>query len=170
MLRFLFRITCYAVCLLGVTVLSSGCAQLRDKFVRKPKEEVSAKRFYAVKEYDVRPSLELYTKRYVFWKTWHKELLDVLPKENSKKITVAVEQELSNLMDMRNMLTEDRAVLLQKDVDELAEIEQEIKSGGVTRGNRVQIRRKLEEIGRRVKRDFTYKKMGGKIRNDFPDK
>jgi len=145
----------------------TGCAQLAEKFIRKPKEEVKNKRYYAVKEYDVHPSIELYTKRYIFWKTWHKELLDVLPKGNRKKIVVAVEQEVSNLMDMKNMLVDEKALFLQEDVEQLTEIESEIKKEGITRGNEVWIRRKLKMLGRKIKRNFSYKKMKGYIRDDF---
>ncbi|MDP8257977.1 MAG: hypothetical protein P9L90_00940 [Candidatus Aadella gelida] len=148
----------------------AGCAQLRDKFIRKPEEEIKNKTYYAVREYDVEPSLELYTKRYIFWKTWHKELLDVLPKGNRKKIVVAVEQELSNLMDLQNMLVEEKALSMQEDIDQLMSIEMEIKKSGVTRGNKVHIRRQLESIGKKVKKNFSYRKMGGYVRDDFRDK
>lgn len=153
--------------LIANAAMLTGCAQLAEKFIRKPKEEAKNKRYYVVKEYDVHPSIELYTKRYIFWKTWHKELLDALPKGNRKKIVVAVEQEVSNLMDMRNMLVEEKALLLQEDVEQLTKIEMTIKKEGITRGNEVRIRRKLKMLGKKIKRDFSYKKMKGCIRDDF---
>ena len=147
----------------------SGCAQLRDKFVRKRKEdeEPAARRYYAVKEYDVRPSLELYTKRYIFWKNWHSELLAVLVHASHKKTVVAAEQTLSNLMDMQRMLVDKKAEDLQGSIDEMAGIEEEIKNERITKGNEVRMRRKLETLERRIKRDFSYTKIRGFIRDDF---
>ncbi|MFH1552403.1 MAG: hypothetical protein ABID83_02020 [Candidatus Omnitrophota bacterium] len=158
------------VVLLAVAVALSGCAQIRDKFVRKPKEEkVKAKRYYAVKAYDVHPSLDLYTKRYIFWKNWHKDLLSVLGDDNHKKVTVAVEQDISNLMDMRSMLVDEKADELQKSIDEMIAIETTLKKERITPGNEVRIRRNLELIGKNIKRDFSYTKMGDYIRSDFKE-
>ncbi|MFH1837660.1 MAG: hypothetical protein ABH862_06080 [Candidatus Omnitrophota bacterium] len=148
---------------IGIT----GCAQLRDKFVRKKEEKIENKRYLSVKEHDIHPSMELYTKRYLFWKTWHKELLEVLPKGNHKKIVVAVEQEVSNLMDMRNMLVDEKAEELQKYLDELINTETVIKKEGITKGNEVRIRRSLKNLGNRIKEEFTFRKMNGCIRDDF---
>ena len=146
----------------------SGCAEMRDKFIRKPKEEKRPmKRYQPVKEYDVRPNLELYTKRYVFWKNWHRELLSVLRDDNHKKKVVAAEQELSNLMDMQSMLVDEKADQLQKCVDEMTEIEMTLKKEKVTSGNEVRIRRQLESLGREIKKKFSYNKVRGFIRNDF---
>ncbi len=147
----------------------SGCAQLREKFVRKSKEdeEPAARRYYAVKAYDVHPSLELYTKRYIFWKNWHSELLAVLMHTNHKKTVVAAEQTLSNLMDMQGMLVDEKAEDLQVSIDEMAGIEEKIKSERITKGNEVRMRRKLETLERKIKRDFSYTRMRGFIRDDF---
>lgn len=148
----------------------TGCAQMRDKFIRKPKEEdTSLKRYQAVREYDVHPNMELYTKRYIFWKNWHRELLEVLSDSNTKKTTVAVEQEVSNLMDMKSMLVDEKGDELQKYIDELVEIEATIKKERITGGNEIRIRRRLETLGRQVKMRFSYTKMRGFIRDDFRD-
>ncbi|RKY42656.1 MAG: hypothetical protein DRP85_01950 [Candidatus Makaraimicrobium thalassicum] len=159
------------VILLAVSFALSGCAQIKDKFVRKPKEEKGiAKRYRPVREYDVRPSLELYTKRYIFWKNWHKELLSVLGDANHKKKVVAAEQGLSNLLDMQNMLVDEKAGELQKLIDEMAGIETALKTEKVTRGTEVRMRKKLESLGRQIKREFSYNKMRGYIRGDFKNK
>jgi len=156
--------------ILAAAIMTSGCAQLKDKFVPKAKkkdEAVSTKRYLAVREYDVHPTMELYTKRYIFWKQWHKELLSVMDGRNHKKTVVAVEQEVSNLMSMRDMLTDEKGDKLGVLLDELIGIENEIKTNRVTRGNKVRIRRKLESLGRGIKKDYTYNKMKGFIRDDF---
>ena len=154
--------------LLVVIVMLSGCADFRDKFIRKPKEDsIPTTSYQAVRIYDVQPSLDLYTKRYIFWKNWHRELLGVLSNDNQKKRIVAVEQEVSNLLDMQNMLVDEKADELQVYIDELSGIERTLKEERVTPGNEVRIRRELEAIGKQVKRNFSYTKMRGYIRSDF---
>lgn len=147
--------------------LLTGCAQLKDKFVRKGKEEKPEPRFYAVKKYDVRPSLELYTKRYLFWKSWHRELLADLTDDNQKKPVVAIEQATSNLMDMHGMLVDEKAEKLEALIGEMTKIERQIKKQRVTGANEVRIRKKLESLGREIGRYFSYNKVRGFIRDEF---
>ncbi len=156
-----------AVIVLAVSVLS-GCAQLKEKFVPKPKDDKKQmKRYYAVRPYDVKPNLDLYTKRYIFWKNWHRDLLDVLTASNQKKKVVAIEQEISNLLDMRDMLVDEKAEELQGYINELEEVEVRLKSERITSGNEVRIRRQIENAGRQIKLKFSYNKMGPYIRDEF---
>ncbi len=146
----------------------SGCAQLKEKFIPKPKEEdIKTQTYYQVRTYDVHPSIELYTKRYTFWKTWHGELLEVLSDGSHKKKIVAVEQSVSNLMDMQRMLIDGEAEKLQGPLDEMIEIEGIIKKERVTHGNAVRLRKRLESLHGEIRRGFTYNKMKGSIRDDF---
>jgi len=154
------------VCFLVITM--SGCAELKDKFVRKNSEPASPiKQIQTVRQYDIQPNIELYTKRYIFWKNWHRELLEVLTDTNQKKRVTAIEQEVANLMDMQRMLVDEKGMELQVYIDELSEIEQRIKAERITGGNQVRIRRQIETIGRQIKEDFSYREMGGYIRNEF---
>ena len=156
------------IALMVIVLALTGCAELKDKFVMKKSEPVSPiKQIQTVRQYDVHPNIELYTKRYVFWKNWHRELLDVLTNINQKKRVIAIEQEVANLMDMQSMLVDEKALEMQKYVDELMEIEQRIKSERITLGNQVRIRRQLETIGRQVKANFSYRDMGMYIRSEF---
>jgi hypothetical protein len=146
----------------------SGCAQLKDKFVPKKKTKGEpVMRYKAVRAYDVKPNMDLYTKRYIFWKSWHRETLEVLRDENQKKVVVSVEQEISNLMDMKRMLVDEKAQELQKYIDQMIEVEERIKKQKITQGNRVRIEKQLENAGRGIKRNFSYNKMRGYIRDDW---
>ncbi|MFH1395439.1 MAG: hypothetical protein ABIH09_04700 [Candidatus Omnitrophota bacterium] len=160
--------TVIIVCFL--LMMSSGCAQIKDKFIRKPKkEEVDLKRYRAVRTYDVRPSIELYQKRYVLWKVWHKELLSVLRDSNHKKKVVAIDQEISNLCDMRNMLNKEKGEELQKIIVQMTAVEALLKKQKVSTGNEVRIRMKIESLGRQIKVKFNYNKMCDFIGSDFTD-
>lgn len=154
----------------GLVFILSGCTQLRDvQLVRKKEVKKGPPRYYAVHEYDVHPNLELYTKRYIFWKNWHRELLDVLGDENRKKAIVAIEQEVSNLMDMRDMLVDEKADELQKLIDKASKVEAVIKKQKVTVANEVRIRKQMELVGKKVKKGFSYRKIQGYIRSDFKE-
>lgn len=147
----------------------AGCSpsDLKDKFVRKKKAKPSAKRYYAVKTYHVKPSLELYTKRYVLWKAWQKELEDVLLNSNSKKPRLAADQALSNLVDMQNMLVDEKYKALGKYVDEMTKVEKTIRTQKVTRGNQAWLQKQIELIGFEVERRFSYNDMKKYIAEEF---
>lgn len=155
----------------GVAVsvmMVSGCADFKDKFVRKKKEDTPVyKKYQPVREYNVKPSIELYQKRYIYWKSWHRELLDVLRDTNKKKKVTAIEQEISNLIDMQNMLIEEKSVEMQPYIDELTEIEVTFKKGPITSGNEVRIRRQLETLGRQIKLHYSYTKVNDLIADEF---
>lgn len=154
--------------ILAFMFLFSGCSGIKDKFIPKPKEEDHRiKKYFAVKEYDVKPTYEMYRKRYVLWKNWHKEILSILRNANHKKIVVAIDQENSNLIDMHSMLIDTEAEKLQKVIDQMEEIEKLIKKGRLNTGGEVRIRQKLESLGREIKRDFNYNKMKDCIRENF---
>ena len=153
--------------ILVLAITASGCAQIREKFVRKSDEDEPVLRYKVVRSYDVKPNLDLYTKRYIYWKNWHKELLDVLSDSNHKKVMVSIEQEVSNLIDMRNMLIKEKADELQVYVVKLEEIEAKIKKERVTFGNQVRIRKILESLGRQIKLKFSYTKMKDYISDEF---
>jgi hypothetical protein len=151
-----------------VTALSlTGCASLKEKFIPKKKEEETTMRYQVVRTYDVHPSLELYTKRYIFWKNWQRELLEVLRDDNQKKVRVAAEQAVSNLYDMKRMLVDEKGDELQLVIDDMVKVEDTIRAQKVTQGNRTRLRKQIEQVGRQVKRNFSYTKVGDYIRDDF---
>lgn len=146
----------------------SGCAAVRDKLVRKPKEEKSElKQYYGVKQYDVRPSLELYTKRYIFWKSWHREIEVDLDDANSKKAVIDVEEALSNLRDMWSMLVPEQGDALEELMLQMKYVEDVLKNERLTGGNKVRLRKKIESLERNIKRNFSYNKMKEFISGDF---
>ncbi len=153
---------------LSMVILFSGCAQIKEKFIRKSKDpKVESKRYQVVREYKVRPNLELYKKRYVFWKSWHRELLSVLRDSNRKKPLSAVREDISNLSDMRNMLTDDKAEGVKALIDIMEECEKILKERKITPGNDVRIRKKLKSVRTQVEKNFSPKKVQGHIRHDF---
>jgi hypothetical protein len=150
---------------LAASFLSAGCSNIQ--LIPKKKEEARTTRYYKVRKYDIKPSIDLYTKRYTYWKTWHRELLEVLADGNFKKPEEAIDQAISNLWDMQRMLVDEKAAALGKYLDEMIQIQDTMKKEKITAGNETRIRRKLESLEREIKRGFSYNKMGGSIRNEF---
>ncbi len=171
-------ITAWAV-LAGVLFSLSGCAdldRLKDQIGqilpkrKKDGEETKITRYVPVKTYEVHPSMELYSKRYIFWKNWHREVMAVLRDENQKKARVAIEHEVANLRDMERMLVDEKGERLGGIIDEMSRIEAQIKKEKVTKGNEVRIRKRLEFLAKEIRRDYSYNKIRGSIRDDFKQK
>ncbi len=155
------------ICLMVMPYMLSGCADFQKKFIRKKKEYNGPPRYYAVKEYDIHPSIELYQKRYIYWKNWHRELLTDIRDANKKKSRTDIEQAISNLWDMKRMLTDEKGDELQKDIDQMEELKEVITKQSITMANQVKLRRKLELLMSEIKKNFSYRKVGGYIRKDF---
>lgn len=161
------KISVLLVFLMSVSLFLSGCADFQKKFIRKKKEYDGPPKYYAVREYDVHPSLELYQKRYIYWKNWHRELLVDINKANKKKAKVDFEQAISNLWDMKHMLVEEKGDALQSYIDQMQILQVMLKDQSITGGNQVKFRRKLENLMSEIKQNFSYRKVGGYISSDF---
>jgi len=160
---------CSPVLVLLGCVYLVGCAQLHDKFVRPRKRDDSRATYRQVRAYDVRPNLELYTTRYIYWRSWHSELLQVLDDSNHKKKLVAVRESLSNLNAMRRMLEDEMAEDLQGHIDILERLRRDMESARLTGANLIRTRRDLQVLGRNVSRDFSYTKVPGHLRAEFAE-
>lgn len=145
----------------------AGCAQLRNKFVRQRDGEEKRSRFQPVRAYDVSPSLDLYVSRYVYWNSWHREMLEVLDGTNRKQKKVALQQSLMNLNAMRRMLVPEKAEALQKHIKELEEIEKTVLDRRLTEGQMIRVRRLLISQGREIRRDFSQKEVADQIGSEF---
>ena len=144
----------------------TGCANLKKKFTRKKKKKDELPMYYNVKEYDIKPSLELYTKHYIYWKNWNRDLLDNLGK-NSKKDRENVNQVIGELVAMRAMLNPPKYDDMQKHLDRMHEIKSFLLQGRKDATTMARIRRMVEIEQRNVKLEFSYNKIGSFIASDF---
>ncbi len=145
-----------------------GCASLAKKFTRKRKEPVKTLRFYKIKEYKKEPSPELYKKHYTYWMTWQSELISTLGK-NHKKDRRCIDEILSNLYDMQNILIRDRAARLKVHIDKLARIKETIDREELTQFNKDSVRDTLEHEDRAIKREFCLPRVKDSLRKSFDD-
>ncbi len=146
----------------------TGCESMRKKFTRKKKESVKAPRIYQVKKYVKKPSPELYKKHYVYWMTWHSELLRVLG-DNHKKDLSCIEGIISNLKDMQGILTDEKAAKLKPRIDSMLKVKEIIVNEDLTMFNKDYVRRTLEREDRAIKREFVYDKVKDSLRKSFED-
>lgn len=152
------------VCVLVLTL--SGCAGLRKKFVRKRTSEKTSPHYYRIEKYTVAPSIELYTTHYTYWRSWHREIIELLG-ENIKKDKRCIREMIGNLEDMKSMLVDKKGDMLDRHILRLKNIENDINKGTLTLATRTRIRRTLEKEFKLIKINFSYRKMGPFIRSEF---
>lgn len=146
----------------------SGCAALQKKFTRKKKTEVRMPRIYQVKKYEKRPTPELYEKHYSYWVTWQSELLQRLGK-NHKKDVRCIEEILSNLQDMQNMLVPEKAKELAPHIEKLMKVRDIILRDELDSANKDYVRMTLEREDRAIKRYFHFDKVKNYLKKSLEE-
>lgn len=140
-----------------------GCDAFVRKFTRKPKKD-SGERIEMVlepEEYKAPPMTPeaRYREYFLFWKSWHDELIVSLrPGANHKKQVHCASEAIKSLTGMRSLLKSEAQVRLDSHLNQLRGLEAAVRSD--TYGtNSVSHRQKAESIKRRILRDFSYPKI-----------
>lgn len=137
-----------------------------QKFTRRKKEAKPQPKIYQMKKYPKKPSADLYKQHYSYWSTWQMELLSRLG-ENHKKDVQCIEEIISNLRDMQNILIPEWGEKLQRQVDRIMEAREIIVYGELSKYNKDTIMHDLEKVDRDVKRDFCYSKVKSFLKKDM---
>lgn len=145
-----------------------GCANLQRKFTRKKKETVKMPRIYKVRDYERKPTPELYKKHYVYWESFQSEMIKTLGK-NHKKDKMCIEHILSNLKDMQNMLVPDKAAQMDLHISRLAKVKDVVEKEELSKFNQNYIMMTLERESRYIKREFVYDKVKNSLRTSYDD-
>jgi len=148
--------------ILGLVVNLLGCEAFVRKFTRKSKKEKAPEPMVLVPEEYKGPNMtkeELYRQYFLYWKSWHDELIQSLSDEkNHKKQIDCAKEAIKNLYQLRGMLNPDR----QSRLDNYIRQTEELKSA-VTKdvyGNDLVInRQRAERIRRNMLKDFVYPKI-----------
>jgi hypothetical protein len=146
----------------------SGCEGLRKKFTRKKKAAVKMPRIYQVKKYEKKPSPELYNKHYAYWLNWQSELLKVLG-QNRKKDTRCIEEVISNLKDMQNILVPEMAEKLQPHIDKMWKVRDVIVEGNLSQYNKSYVEMTVSREYRYIRDQFSYKHVKDHLKTSFED-
>ena len=164
MKKYLFK-SIVLIIVVGFVFNLAGCAALKAKFTRKKKAQKTPV-YYQVKKYDIKPSMELYEKHYIFWLNWHKKLLQELG-YNFKSDIRCLQDVSGNLEDMQGMLVDEKAAEFQPHIDDINKVRAIIDKRSMTTSNETRIRLILEREYRMIKRSFSPKEMAGFIRKDW---
>ncbi len=150
--------------LFGVMMTTSGCEPLRKKFTRKKKKDRRTAEIVPILDpvdypAKVQTTDSLYRHHYSLWQVWHRDLINVFEDKGSdKKIAYILKQMMVQLEEMSKLLGEKQRELLLVSVEKLRNIEQRMKMPASVRNNHG-IRRKVERIGKQVRRNFRFQQV-----------
>jgi len=139
-----------------------GCDAFVRKFTRKPKKDKQSRvrPVLAPKEY--KPDMtqeEIYRQYFLFWKSWHDELIQSLIGGASyKRQRGCLEQAIENLNHLRMMLTSEKQQELDEYIDQLQGMKGMLKSDPYGT-NRASSRLTAERIKMRILKEFSYGKI-----------
>jgi hypothetical protein len=162
------RLVAFAVIFFMLASIT-GCASVQRKFTRKKKAEtVKIPKIHKIKEYERKPTPELYKKHYVYWESFQSEMLRTLG-QNHKRDRAYIEHILSNLHDMQNMLKPQKASELELHIKRLAVVKDMLQKEDLTKFNRSYITMTLERESRYIKRGFIYSKIKDDMLSSYED-
>lgn len=150
------------LCLLASVM---GCEALTRKFTRKSKKDTTEVMVLAPEEWKG-PQMtkeEKYRQYYVFWQSWHDELINALSSNASQKKRIdCAEQALKNLSAMRALLNESGQKQLDVYIRQLSGLRDTLKSDiyGSTGDS---ARLKAERVRMNIMQRFSY----SDIKNDL---
>ena len=144
-------------------VTTIGCDAFVRKFTRKskkgnqPKEEL-----VLVPEVYKPPRMtkeEVYRQYFLYWKSWHDELINSLSGGSSQKKQIDCANEaIKNLEELRKTLQESGQKRLDVYINQLKDLKKEITQDSY--GNDISVNRlTAEHIRRGIMRDFSYDKI-----------
>jgi hypothetical protein len=147
------------ILLFCVSLQLSGCTALQRKFTRKKKKpKLRIPAYKPIKEYDRRPTPELYKKHFVYWKTWQSSLIQTIG-ESKKRDIRAIKEIIGNLKDLKSMLTSEKAAELQSHIDKIVLLEERVSRRSLTKYDKDSVVRVLEKQERQIERSFRYDKI-----------
>ncbi len=154
MIRRRFFISIFALMLL---LSFTGCAALQRKFTRKKKKD-EGRVVPVITTYDYSKDLrveELYKKRFLFWRTWHDELINRMDAGHKKRVA-CFDSALENMIEMRKYLASPKAEELDLYIKKMIDIDKDIKEDRLTRSEKYNIKQALEKIKRQVNKNFSF--------------
>ena len=156
------------VCLIGVIVgWLCGCEAVARKFTRKSKKEAPQEEMVlAPEEYQglKMSKEELYRQYFLYWKSWHDELIQSLTDgKNRKKQIDCIEEELKNLYQLRSMLNSDMQGRLDTYINKVQDLKGSL-ARDIYGSDLADNRQRAERIRMDIFRDFPYPKIKDSMR------
>lgn len=165
LLRLKFRITQIILLftIYGLLVTLTGCDAFVRKFTRKPRKESQPKQELVLVPEEYKPPRmtkeEVYRQYFLYWKSWHDELINSLSTGSSYKKQIDTANEaIKNLESLRAALQEAKQKKLDVYINQLKDLKNEIAQD--LYGNNISANRlTAERIRRSILRDFSYNKI-----------
>ncbi len=151
------------VCCVFVLFNFVGCEAFVRKFSRKSKkdENKTVEMVLAPQEYKA-PQIskeELYRQYFMFWQSWHDELINVLSFESSgKKQVDCLDEAVKSLMNIRDIINDKKKAELDGYLKQMSNLKNSLEAD--IYGNDVNRHRSIaENIRRGIWHDFSYSKV-----------
>jgi hypothetical protein len=148
---------------LWVVVNIAGCEAFVRKFTRKSKKENMSREEMVVapQEYKapVIPKEEQYRQYFLYWKSWHDELIDSLSyNSNPKKQLDCISEAIKNLQALKDMLKEEKQKILAGYISQLERLKNVISNDayGI---HSVSSRFDAERLRRDILQKFSYNRI-----------
>lgn len=144
-----------------VTML--GCDAFVRKFTRKPKKDNLPREEMVLEPEEYQGSQmtkeELYRSFFIYWKSWHDELIGSLSSgTNHKKQIDCANEAIKNLESIKLLLSEEKGKKLDFYINQLRELKDKITNDFYGQRN-AENRLTAERIKRNILRDFSYTKI-----------
>jgi hypothetical protein len=144
-----------------------GCESFARKFTRKSKKSGQPIEMVLVPQEYTGPQMskeELYRQYYLYWQSWHDELINAFTyKASIKKQVDCANEAMKQLTNMGSLLNEDKQRKIGMYVDKLKDLshaaEQDIYNTDTARSAR-----NAERLKNNIMRDFTYPKIKNYMR------
>ena len=134
-----------------------GCATVKDKFTRKPKNAKEQKEIFEAAD-EIYPNDTAYYNNFIYWNSWEGELISGIGKSN-KKVLGCADRALYSLTQMHKLLKPEKQKELKPYLDELSMITNELHKGKIFEPRQKKIIKILNQHMWSVQRDFDSDKM-----------
>lgn len=141
----------------------AGCDAFVRKFTRNSKKDAQAKQDLVLAPEEYKPPKttkeEVYRHYFLYWKSWHDELINALLGEASnKKQADCANEALKNLVELRRTLQPEKQKKLDVYIKQLQDLKNSIEQDSY--GNIVSMNRlTAERIRLHIMRNFSYDKI-----------
>ncbi|MCM8795839.1 MAG: hypothetical protein NC928_04060 [Candidatus Omnitrophica bacterium] len=161
----IIKIIIFSVCCFILASLI-GCEAFVRKFTRKPKKESLPREEMVLVPEEYKPTQDkeqLYRQYFVFWRSWHDELLNsLIPHTNHKKQIDCAQEAIKNLMHLRQLLNLEKQKKLDIYINRLSELKEMIAQD-IYGSNYARHRQIAERLRMDILRDFSYPKINKDI-------
>ena len=139
--------------------LTSGCYNIRKKFIRKKKQKSEVPVYVNFKDYPEKPSRKAYINYYLFVRGWLEELIDALKKGIShKRQRRAINEAIMNVEQIITFYDIEGKDKIYPFYEEMRDFRKMIQNNpNMSETKRNFLARKIERFKREFEKGFNYK-------------